>query len=499
MISVTFRPNAMTMNDGHDHANTCTTSPDRRITDPGRRRVLAAGALGLGASALVAACSGSNAVKEATGKSGTVAAKAPTTGAPASPATVDANSLALFSDQSMNFECLFAFGEACYGTAEVGEVVAAVSTINAAGPTYGTYTETFLALADKLAGMADQAKQRGDMATERACSFRAATYYTQALYFVLGSDQPDREEAIYRSNRASYDRAVGLLDVPPVTLEVPYGTTPMPAWLFRPADDGRARPTVIINNGSDAQSVELWAYGTAAALERGWNALVFEGPGQGQLLFVDKVSFTPRWETVITPIVDLLSKREDVDDKKIALTGWSMGGTLVARAASREHRLAALVMDPGDTDAWLAFPEVLREMVQPTADGTNQAWANDVLPSLSPEQNFTLKKRLEIFTPDALESARRGGFTKDFAAVVDAIKAMTCTDVLKDITTPTLVLDYDGEQFYQGQPQKTFELLTAPKDFYNFSADVGAQFHCAPMAPQHRNEVVFDWLATKLR
>ncbi len=475
------------------------TPPGRTIADPGRRRVLATGALGLGASAFVAACSGSGAAKQATARVGAVPATAPPTSAAASPATVNANSLALFADQSMNFECLFAFGEACYGTAEVGEVVAAVSTINGAGPTYGTYTDTFLALADKLAGMADQAKERGDTATERACSFRAATYYTQALYFVLGSDQPDREQAIYQANRASYDRAVSLLPVPPVKVQIPYGRTPMPAWLFRPADDGKPRPTVIVNNGSDGQSVELWAYGTVAAVERGWNALVFEGPGQGQLLFVDEVPFTPRWETVITPIVDLLSKREDVDAKRIALTGWSMGGTLVARAAAHEHRLAALVMDPGDTDPWLAFPQILREMVQPEAAATNQAWEQDVIPSLTPEQVFTLRKRLEIFTPDALESARNGTFTKDFAAVVDAIKAMDCTDTVKDITTPTLVVDYEGEQFYQGQPQKTFELLTAPKDFVNFSAADGAQFHCAPMAPQHRNEVIFDWLATKLR
>jgi hypothetical protein len=37
-------------------------------------------------------------------------------------------------------------------------------------------------------------------------------------------------------------------------------------------------------------------------------------------------------------------------------------------------------------------------------------------------------------------------------------------------------------------------LLRCDKEFYQFSAADGADQHCAPMAPQTRNQVVYDWL-----
>ncbi|MFJ3723164.1 hypothetical protein ACIPYQ_11405 [Streptomyces sp. NPDC090045] len=39
-----------------------------------------------------------------------------------------------------------------------------------------------------------------------------------------------------------------------------------------------------------------------------------DGPGQGQLLFVEEMPFTARWERGVGPIVDRPDAREDVDD-----------------------------------------------------------------------------------------------------------------------------------------------------------------------------------------
>ena len=91
----------------------------------------------------------------------------------------------------------------------------------------------------------------------------------------------------------------------------------------------------------------MYAFGGAAALERGYHALIFEGPGQGSMLFERQIPFRPDWENVITPVVDYLRSRPDVDPARIALTGWSLGGELAIRAAAFEHRLAAVVADPG--------------------------------------------------------------------------------------------------------------------------------------------------------
>jgi hypothetical protein len=39
-----------------------------------------------------------------------------------------------------------------------------------------------------------------------------------------------------------------------------------------------------------------------------------------------------------------------------------------------------------------------------------------------------------------------------------------------------------------------YHLLPGPKQFHQFTDAMGAQLHCAPMAPQTRNQVVYDWV-----
>jgi hypothetical protein len=52
--------------------------------------------------------------------------------------------------------------------------------------------------------------------------------------------------------------------------------------------------------------------------------------------------------------------------------------------------------------------------------------------------------------------------------------------------------------FYEGQAIEVYRLLRPGlrKKFHRFTTAEGAEFHDAPMAPQTRNQVVFDWLDT---
>jgi hypothetical protein len=57
----------------------------------------------------------------------------------------------LFTLADLDFDTLFAFGGTGYGSAEFGELVRAVDQVNAAGASYQTYYDTFLALAQRTA------------------------------------------------------------------------------------------------------------------------------------------------------------------------------------------------------------------------------------------------------------------------------------------------------------------------------------------------------------
>ncbi|MEU8585575.1 alpha/beta hydrolase [Streptomyces sp. NPDC048664] len=460
------------------------------MSGPSRRGTLTGMA---GAALLAAGCTvtdGSPA--RSTRPSRPAAAPAGGTGAP--------GVMTLFDDPEFNFSVLLALGAAGQGSGEVGEVLTAVNTINKAGPSAQTYVDTFTRLGDRLLRAPQGAAP--DRETRRFRALRAAQYYAQALFFVLGSDHPGNEEALYRAGRGAWDTFCGLCDPPPVTGEVPYGLpvrTPLPVWLFRPDDSGRRRPTVILTNGSDGQNVDMWTYGVAAALDRGWNALVYEGPGQGQLLFVDKVVFTPRWENVVTPLVDWLVARPDVDADRIALTGLSMAGDLAPRAAAFERRIAALVAMPGCLDPWLGFPEEIRQVLTPDRARTNDIWNKEVVPHLSSADAATMKKRFEPFSAPAMLAAREGRIFTDFFTPARLVRSLDITAVVSRVKAPTLVLDYEYEQFYPGQPRRLYDELTAPKRYVKLTAATGAQLHCSPMAPRQHCEVVFDWLGETLK
>jgi hypothetical protein len=258
---------------------------------------------------------------------------------------------------------------------------------------------------------------------------------------------------------------------------------------------------VIVNNGSDAQFVDVYCYGGAAGIERGYNVLLFEGPGQGSMLFQRRIGFRPDWEKVITPVVDWLHHRPDVDTSRIALTGWSFCGESVARAAAFEHRLRAVCSDPGIVNAWLSWPESIRSLFTPSATQAqvDAIWTNEIVPHVTdPVEKFGFLKRSEIYGPTYLTAARSGQLFPSLWDFGQTAMQYNCGGVVDKISTPYLVMSYELENFYPGGAQSLYDALRGHKTLATMTIADGAEYHDAPMAPQRRNQVVFDWLARTL-
>lgn len=299
-----------------------------------------------------------------------------------------------------------------------------------------------------------------------------------------------------------------LSDPPFETVRIPYEGSWLPGYLLRPDDRPVRRPTIILNNGEDAQNVRLWAYGGAAALERGYNALIFEGPGQGSMLFQRQVPFRYDWENVITPVVDYLRARPDVDPRRIVLNGSSLGGELVVRAAAFEHRLAAVVADPGFLslwESWQAKETAITDLFAKglTKEQINAAWQQDFVPAIqaNPGSQFDLMKAAEGYGTDILQAARAGKVFTDLYDLGTTLMKFTVADVAGKVTAPTLGTTYENDHLVEPPDQQgpvVYSLLTGPKTWHKFTAAEGADQHCAPMAPQVRNQAVYDWIDTVL-
>jgi dienelactone hydrolase len=456
------------------------------------RRGLLTG-MGVGAAGVTLAALTGNGTAFAAGGDATVDTLPQTAGA----ATLGAGSFALFSQVDLNFQTLFALGSAGQ-IAAAGEVVSAVAQANSTpgGATYQAIFDAFIAMGNRLETAAAAAAKNGHRVTARAKYLRAAKYYAQALYWVPGTSTPGAEADVYQVMDHAFTSGMNLMQVMPERLKIPYERRTLPGWFMRPAGDGKRRPTIIMNNGSDGQNVDMLVQGGFDALERGYNVVIFEGPGQGSQLFLENIPFRPDWEKVITPIVDVLEQRSDVNTKQIALRGISFGGELTPRAAAFEHRIAALVADPGNVDTWVNYPAILQDVAKSgTRAQINAAWNTDIVPGSTPEQMFSLKKTLEIFTAGAHDDVTKGEVPTDWAAVSEAIGKFNLDGVVDKIKCPTLVTKYEGDTWFKDEPRKLYDALTVKKkDYVEFTAVDGAQYHCGPLAPQLVNETCWDWV-----
>jgi Esterase FrsA-like len=407
----------------------------------------------------------------------------------------------LFGLSDLDFNTLLAFGSTGYGCAEFGELVTAVNQVNAVGASYQAYYDAFLALARRTEALAGDDLTSGHTASARSAFLRASTYYDMCLYFILGTAARAQEAGAYAATERCWQRASQLFDPPFERVRIPYGNTWLPGYLLRPADRPGPRPTVILNNGADAQNITLYSYGGADAIERGYNALIFEGPGQGSMLFERQIFFRPDWENVITPVVDYLRSRPEVDHSRIALSGLSMGGELVVRAAAFEHRLAAVVADPGILDLWLITQSgygPLASLFVPgaTKNEVNGAWQKELVPKLDAVDRYNLAKDSEAYGVQFLRAARAGHVFSDLYDLGTTAMQFSCVEVAGQVTAPTLVTAYQYDQYVlpASQGAEVYDRLRSPKHYHYFTAAESAQYHCAPMSPQTRNQVVYDWL-----
>jgi len=412
----------------------------------------------------------------------------------------------IFQDPDLTFQTLFALGNISAGSGDYGEITSVIERVRERGEGYRAFFEEFVAEARRVRGSADEAARRGDRVTALGGYLRSSAYFSQALYFALsrsseaeltamaaGGPVPESSRALeretYREMRAAWENAGRQMRPVMQVVRIPTGRSmgPVQGWFLRAANDGRQRPTLIMNNGSDAQAIDLWGAGASAALKRGWNVLIFDGPGQGSMLFERNRTFIPKWEKVITPIVSWLQRRGDVDPRRIVLSGSSFGGCLVPIAAAKEPRLAAISLDPavvyaGSTWTDSLGPQLLELFERGDRDTFNAAWTGYVA-GQSLHKKILLAKRLEIYAGATM-------FDK-YAQII----RFDNREVLSRIRCPVLVLDNEVEQFFPGQPEILHGLLTGSRDrrYVKFTIAEGAQYHCEPMAPERRNGVVMDF------
>ena len=401
----------------------------------------------------------------------------------------------VFQDPTFSSQLLRTIGATYYKGADIGECLSTAYRIKE-GDFESWYTE-WLKTAKRVHKYADDCLAANHKVSAREAYLRASNYYRAAEFLLISPEDP-RIQTTWGSSKECFSNAGKLFSPPIESIEIPYEGTTLPGHFYRLNENTNndtatplPRPTLIAHGGFDSTLEELYTFAAAPALERGYNCLTFEGPGQGGVIRKQKIPFRYDWEKVVTPVIDYaLTRDRDIDPNKIALIGISMGGYLAARAAAFENRISACILYNGVYDGYDAFASGFPQSLRTAVENGNLNAVNTVIDILSDiDANLRFNMKHGMWTT---------GTNSPFE-LIQGSKKYTVKGIAQKIKCPTLVLEAEKDDSFPGQPRMVYDALTCPKKYILFTSEEGAEEHCQSGAPAISNQRIFDWLDETLQ
>ncbi|KAM0547315.1 hypothetical protein ACHAPJ_010450 [Fusarium lateritium] len=398
---------------------------------------------------------------------------------------INATMASIVGDESFNFNILAYMSSAPYQGADIGEILVAANNIKDGD--FESFYEQFNDLATRVHNQAIAIDAKKHPVSARNAFFRSSTYYRAADVYLHGNWSDPRIMELWKKQAKDYDKAIQLLPQPGERIQIQADNFTIPAIFFKTNRPGK-RPTVILGQGYDGAMEDLYHVMGEALLQRGMNAIVYEGPGQPTVRRYQDLGFIPEWERVVSPVVNYILTRDDVKADKIALMGYSFGGFLAPRAAAFEHRLAAVIAIDGLYD----FGEAILTQFGPDATKAVRSGRKKLVDRLGkqlqsdPNTSTTLRWGIN-----------QGEWTfKTQSAYEYVTKAQeyTLKGLVKKIKAPVFIGEAESDVFFEGQPAKLAKELGELGTYHIFRNVMGAGEHCQIGASVLMNQVALDWL-----
>jgi 2,6-dihydroxypseudooxynicotine hydrolase len=209
---------------------------------------------------------------------------------------------------------------------------------------------------------------------------RAAIYYHFAK-FVFVQD-PKQMRVAHMKAVSCYRSALPLIRPPGTYVSIPFGGKSLKAVLRLP-EGGENPPVLIMAPGLDSTKEEIHAY-EEPFLARGIAVLAIDGPGQGEAEY--EIPICGDYERAAHAVVDWIEGSSDLDAKRIAIWGVSLGGYYAPRAAAYEKRIRACIALSGPFEwerIWDGLPELTRETFRVRSHSKDETQARSVAKTLT--------------------------------------------------------------------------------------------------------------------
>jgi len=388
-----------------------------------------------------------------------------------------------FKDAEMDFQLIRQLGSTAYGGASVGECLSVADRIKDGIP--ANWVEEFAELARRQKTDAAKRAARGHTISAREQYLKACNSYRAAEYYTHYRDSVHRELGM--KSRQCFEEAMRYADHTCEAIQLPFKSITLPLYFMSPSQNGNKRKTLLIVSGFDGTTEEEYLQTGYAALQRGYNILLFAGPGQMDTLrFHPDTCFEPDFEKPVETILDYVTGRGDVDTKRIASLGISFGGYFATRAASREPRIKALIANSPILDIHSYMTGFIG--FDPAEMPDAEDFGPQDLPAIPDE---IMSQQMKEMAANLMGRFGQASFKKTYQYMYE----FSIGKALANITCPCFAMAGSGEG---GEPQRQFtdfcHGVSGSVSSYLFSQEEGADSHCQVGNLSFSNAVYLDWL-----
>jgi len=387
---------------------------------------------------------------------------------------------AILKKPEFEFKLLRQLGLSVYGGATFGECYSVAETMLEWDPAQWTQRWADLAAGVEERGL--NSLNAGHHVSAREALLRACNYYHAAEYYALISNGPHAHYGL--KCQQCFEAASPYLEHHVVAVSIKADVVEYPCYFLSPDDSGVPRKTVLLVPGIESCGEEQYFYAGISALRRGYNVLIFQGPGQTGLLRTSPECYLRHdYEVPLQVALDYLHARKDVDTERLAVMGSGLGGYFSARLAVYDHRVKALALNPPFINLYRTFLALIGQRA--TAVDFTVADIEDLPDSI-------IRTDMKLFI---LNMCRRFGVTR-LQELLKATQTYTIEDTLYRITCPALAVH--GEAAYpelDSQAVQFFEKIGSEIKYREYIPAIhiaDAHDHIGNLALL--NQTVFDWL-----
>lgn len=315
--------------------------------------------------------------------------------------------------------------------------------------------------------------------TSKGKAFLRASRYYQAAEFFLHPIDPRKIE-VYEKTVDYFYHALSLLNISYQSKEIQFEEITLRTLYFRTSK--MCRGTMLICSGFDGLLEELYFTNVKAALEEGYNCILFEGPGQSHVIRYMNKAFIPNWDRVVSHVLN--AYKDEMVSPKIGV-GLSLGGLLMARASNlNPHLLDKVVLFnyfPSLLDSFKTnIPKFLHHYLKTEFPSSIEKIISFYIKKV-PFLNWQIENAKWVFGKNSLNELI--SFCREFEELPVNNPVLVCVAKNDNYYDSSL-----GQHYFDALKIKEKRLVVFDKENY-FS-----ELHCQNGASFDTNDVIFEWL-----